>query len=158
YREGSFRVPRLQALAPAPAPFMLEAAGVYLVTGGTGYLGLKAVKWLADHGAQKIFICSRSGSWTKEGRLLADTLQQQVPLLRVIRADLSREEEVQALCREIKEQTGSTRISGVIHAAGSTGICGIRELSAAALEEITAPKVAGTWWLYKQLQAAPPDF
>src|SRR5690606_6738925 len=82
YREGSFRVPRLQALAPAPAPFMLEAAGVYLVTGGTGYLGLKAVKWLADHGAQKIFICSRSGSWTKEGRLLADTLQQQVPLLR----------------------------------------------------------------------------
>ncbi|MFZ1181751.1 MAG: polyketide synthase dehydratase domain-containing protein, partial [Herbaspirillum sp.] len=61
-RDGVVYAPRLQPLADsaeASLPLLLDAAGVYLVTGGAGALGLHVAEWLAASGANHIVLASR---------------------------------------------------------------------------------------------------
>lgn len=160
YRNSSWWVPRVQAVKSLsqPTSIVMDPGGAYLVTGGMGYLGLKAVKWLAENGARKIFISSRQGTWSNEGRTLATLLQQQGVHVWVVKADVTSGEEVAALIQEIQTLAAVKRISGVVHAAGAGGLTTIAAMQASTLEEVCGPKIAGTWWLYEQLKAVPPDF
>lgn len=49
----------------------------YLITGGASGLGIVLAKWLADHGARKLALASRSGPKTKEDRLAIERLREQ---------------------------------------------------------------------------------
>lgn len=160
YRSNEWWVPRIQALPAISTvmPLQLDPVGAYLVTGGTGYLGLKAVKWLVDNGARKIFVNSRGGNWGQEGLTLVDLMSERGITITILKADITRETEVIMLLEQVRLESGCQRISGVIHAAGISGRTPAELLTESELARMAAPKIAGTWWLYQHLKLDVPDF
>ncbi|MDO3640354.1 KR domain-containing protein, partial [Mycolicibacterium arseniciresistens] len=61
-RDGAALAARLApAGARTAAPMECSPAGSYLITGGTGALGLRMAQRLADLGARRLVLLSRSG-------------------------------------------------------------------------------------------------
>ncbi len=61
-RGGQRRVARLvRQPEPPPASPTVRPDAAYLITGGTGGLGLEVAQWLVQHGAGEIVLASRSG-------------------------------------------------------------------------------------------------
>lgn len=159
YHAGSWWAPRIKPVkAPEGQAPELQGDAAYLVTGGTGHLGLKAVKWLADNGAKNIFVASRSGSWNSSGRLLVEVLKQHAVSVQLIQADISEQAAVNTLLDTIATHTGSRRIAGVIHAAGTSGFAEMGTITPAMVTAMAAPKINGAWWLYQALAKEPPGF
>ncbi|PRC49295.1 hypothetical protein C6A85_75470, partial [Mycobacterium sp. ITM-2017-0098] len=61
-RDGTAMTARLADARPAGgAPMTCTPGGTYLITGGTGALGLRIAQRLADLGARRLVLLSRSG-------------------------------------------------------------------------------------------------
>ena len=61
-RDGDATAARLAfAGRGAGAPMQCSAGGTYLITGGTGVLGLRMAQRLADIGARRLVLLSRTG-------------------------------------------------------------------------------------------------
>ena len=55
--------PRLQHTDVAPLDeTSVTVTGTYVITGGTGALGMYAARWLVTHGVKHMLLCSRSGT------------------------------------------------------------------------------------------------
>lgn len=93
---------------------MLDDAGIYMITGGTGGLGLLFASWMVQSGAQCILLLGRSGQVASSADLLP--LSRSGAHIIVMRSDVSRGEEATeaaALGTKINR-----RLAGIIHAAG----------------------------------------
>lgn len=160
YRGNGWYMPRLQPLAPGAvngkAGVDIDPEGVYIVTGGTGYLGLKAIKWLAAKGAGKIFVTSRSGRWSGDQSPFDGN--GKAPEIVMVKADISRAADVDFLFEEVKRVAGNARIAGMVHAAGTAGFQDVHHVTPELLTSIVTSKVHGTWWLYEKLAKKPLDF
>ncbi|BFV59628.1 type I polyketide synthase [Kitasatospora sp. CMC57] len=166
-----------QHYLPQPLPRqdrapVVRKGGVYLVTGGTGGLGLALAGHLAAAGA-RIALTSRTelpeaanwDSWLArnpgKGRL-ADTVRELVRLrdagaeLLVLRADVSDRAAMSEAVRRITERWGA--VHGAFHAAGVAGggLIQLKDLQVAA--EVLRPKVTGTLVLEEVLAEQELDF
>ena len=65
-RGSVVHTPRLQHtdVAPLDEP-LVTVTGTYVITGGTGALGMYATRWLVEHGVKHVLLCSRSGTLGK---------------------------------------------------------------------------------------------
>ncbi|MEU1290717.1 SDR family NAD(P)-dependent oxidoreductase, partial [Kitasatospora sp. NPDC005856] len=146
--------------------------GVYLVTGGTGGLGLALAGHLAAAGA-RIALTARTrlpdaaewDSWLAhnpgKGRL-ADTVRELVRLrdagaeLLVLQADVSDQAAMSEAVRRTTQRWGA--VHGAFHTAGVAGggLIQLKDLQAAA--EVLLPKVRGTLVLEEVLADQELDF
>ena len=115
YRGGTRVVPRLRPLAGTsssdrPRPSFEE--GAYLITGGSGGLGVAVAEWLVARGARDVVLASRR----PPANLALASTGTGARRIRAVSADVTNPEQVRELVAAVR--AGGQRLRGVVHAAG----------------------------------------
>ncbi|MEO6829538.1 MAG: SDR family NAD(P)-dependent oxidoreductase, partial [Acidobacteriaceae bacterium] len=151
----------------------LRPGGTYLITGGTGGVGLVLAQHLARTANAQIVLTSRTpmpphAEWpalleqpdTPAGvkRKIQEicTIEKTGGKVLLLEADVANETGMRQVLASIRAQYG--RIHGIIHAAGTSGA---RMVATKPREEalaVLSPKVQGTRWLRESIAADKPDF
>lgn len=133
----------------------LVRSGVYLITGGTGALGLKTAEWLAGLGAERLVLTARRepGAEVRE-RLLR--MQASGTACELIQADVSSMAEMTALFAGI--DAGGAPLRGIVHCAGVLEDGLIQGLEHESVERVLAPKIEGAWNLHLLTRHRALDF
>ncbi|MEV7775552.1 SDR family NAD(P)-dependent oxidoreductase [Kitasatospora sp. NPDC086791] len=139
----------------APSPW--KERGVYLITGGTGALGLVLAREIAERtGGATLVLTGRSAEDADKRAALADLVARGAGAAHYERADLASREETDALIARTLHRYG--RIDGVIHSAGVTRDALILRKRAEDFRAVLAPKVAGLVNLDTATRDLPLDF
>jgi NAD(P)-dependent dehydrogenase (short-subunit alcohol dehydrogenase family)/acyl carrier protein len=165
--------------SPAPLDVPMTAAaglrdgGVYLITGGTGGIGLEIAAQFAKTVSARLVLTSRRGlpdrqEWPEYLRSHDDS----DPVARAIRAvdamgkagaevlvlaaDVADERRMREVVQETLRRFGT--IDGVVHAAGIAGGGLIQLKTPDAAARVLGPKIAGTLALSSALEGLTPDF
>jgi non-ribosomal peptide synthase protein (TIGR01720 family) len=154
----TFDAVRIESTPTNNTPARLRERGVYLVTGGTGGIGLELAHFLARSVHARLILVGRTQrqdlSSTKLKRL--QEIDAAGGEVLVISADVADQAAMRAAVAKGRKRFG--RIDGVIHAAGIPG-GGIIQLTAPdAAAAVLGPKVAGTRILESIFKDDPPDF
>ncbi|WP_431936482.1 type I polyketide synthase [Micromonospora sp. RP3T] len=123
--------------------------GTVLVTGGTGGLGARAARWLADAGAAHVVLVSRRGPDAPGAAELAVELRERGARVTVAACDLADRAAVAALLDRLRAE--GPPIRAVLHTAGLPQTTPLDAVTAAELAEVTAGKVAGAAHLHDLL-------
>jgi acyl transferase domain-containing protein/thioesterase domain-containing protein/acyl carrier protein len=134
---------------------LIRQNGTYLITGGTGALGLRVARWLADQGAVSIALLSRRGSSAEVEQSL-DAIREQGSKVFVIRGDVADAESLAGALAQLPVE--GTSLRGVIHAAGVLADGILTEMTLDQLDRAMAPKVRGAWNLHTATLDVPLDF
>jgi NAD(P)-dependent dehydrogenase (short-subunit alcohol dehydrogenase family)/acyl carrier protein len=168
-RAGTCFVPRVvHAELPAARPSNF-AGGAFLITGGLGALGLKTAEWLAERGAGTVVLLGRRALPGREQWSSFDAdhpARAQIDMVRRIEHHGASVRIVQAdVCdasrmREVFDEMSRVDppLKGIVHAAGTSSPRSIRDLDAAALDEVLAAKTRGAWILHELSRDIPLDF
>jgi amino acid adenylation domain-containing protein len=132
---------------------VIQKAGTYLITGGTGGLGLKAAEHLANLGARYLVLTSRSGGDSLQVRAATDELKTSGVSVTVIKADVSSPGDVNRML-----DACPTELRGIIHAAGILDDGVLRRQTPERFARVTDPKVRGAWRLHTLTREMPLDF
>lgn len=146
--------------------------GAYVITGGTGGIGLEIAKYLSA--LKKINIVLIGVSKLPERHLWPDIIERgqdkklctklegiiQIEKLGAsvdyYSADVSDEFEMRTVISRIRAEYG--RINGVVHSAGIAGDGFIIRKDEKAFRKVLAPKIKGTWLLDRLTIEDKPDF
>lgn len=93
---------------------VLDNKAAYVITGGSGGLGLLFASWMVQSGAHCVILLGRSGRVAAAADLLPLACSSAQVI--VMRSDVSRGEEAAAAAAAAT--TVNRRLAGVIHAAG----------------------------------------
>ncbi|HEV2243910.1 MAG TPA: SDR family NAD(P)-dependent oxidoreductase [Streptosporangiaceae bacterium] len=129
--------------------------GGYIVTGGCGGLGLVVARWLAERGASRIVLNSRSGA-PPEARIALDQMRAAGARVRVVRGDVTQPGVAARLVAAAR--TGGTPLCGIVHAAGMFADALVDGITPADLSRVWAPKVEGAWRLHEAAEHADLDW
>jgi polyketide synthase PksL len=143
----------LQDLSPNPVSF--QKNGTYLITGGTGGIGMIFAKYLAARYHANL-ILSGSSALNERKQKQIDELVRMGADVKYIQADLRMEEEAEYLLREAYRRF--KQINGVLHCAGIIQDSLLLFKEKEGVEKVFGPKIYGTTYLIKQLKNKPPDF
>lgn len=172
WRSGDRLVARLEPsrhdTGSVPCPLRTDAS--YLITGGTGSLGLIAAGWLAERGARHLILAARSSlplrsAWPALAvddphRRVADAITRIEELgasVTTVSLDVA---DPAALSAFLAQHDAADRhaIRGVIHSAGSVQDQVMVKMTEAALEAVLRAKVGGAWSLHQALADEALDF
>lgn len=149
-------------LVPLPAdPAAVDSLhsppqATYLITGGTGMLGLNIAQWLVDRpGACDLVLTSRRGAQGIAQEAI-DALQAGGARVHVMQADMTVEADVQRVINDIQRDLPPLR--GVVHCAGLLDDGVLSQMDWEKFTRVTAPKVQGAWLLHHYTQAMDLDF
>ncbi|WP_327093125.1 SDR family NAD(P)-dependent oxidoreductase [Nonomuraea sp. NBC_01738] len=120
-------------LSSRPSP--VAPAGTVLITGGTGVLGARVARWLADRGAGHLLLLSRSGDAAPEAASLRHDLGDRVTIRACDVADKD------ALAQVIAAYGHD--ITAVVHTAGVGTPGALASLELAEYAAVAEAKVAG---------------
>jgi acyl transferase domain-containing protein len=151
-------------------PARLRARGHYLVTGGTGGVGLAIAGWLARTAQARVSLVARTpfppreewpplagadGPDAERARVLLECEQHGGEVL-VLRADVSQADDMQRALHAAELRFGP--VHGVVHAAGVPGGGVVARKTREAAEAVLAPKLGGGLVLNELLRERRPDF
>lgn len=147
---GLREVRRLQRkpLPLARRPVVIQPEADYLITGGTGAVGLHLARWLVAAGARHLVLTGRTGAESPS----IDALREQGVSVRVVAMDAADSTAVRRLVASLPQ------LRGVIHAAGVGGFDSLTEMAEETLQAVLKPKVDGAWELHTATQTATLDF
>jgi len=97
---------------------VLRKGGVYVITGGTGSIGIEVAEYLCREREGKVVLVSRNGLEGK-GEDSARRIEHLGDQVMVERADVGKEEEMRKVVERAEQRFGP--INGLIHAAGLAG-------------------------------------
>jgi NAD(P)-dependent dehydrogenase (short-subunit alcohol dehydrogenase family)/acyl carrier protein len=126
----------------------------YLITGGTGGLGLEVARWLIGQGARHLVLMARR-SPQAETQQQIETLQQAGVSITLVQADIA--DRVQ-LAQVIAAINADYPLKGIIHAAGVLDDAVIQRQSREHFAKVMAPKIHGAWNLHVLTQGLSLDF
>jgi acyl transferase domain-containing protein/thioesterase domain-containing protein/acyl carrier protein len=139
WRGGVRHVARLEPVTGAAAPSHVRADAAYLVTGGTGSLGLATAAWLAERGAGGLVLVARRGAGGADAAALAALAAR--TRVEVVAADVAEERGVADALAAV-DRLGLP-LAGVIHAAGVVRDGLLASLDRADAEVVLAGKLRG---------------
>jgi acyl transferase domain-containing protein len=146
----------VRSRAPLPeraAPIASDAT--YLITGGSGGIGIRVAEWLVEQGAMHLVLVSRGGG----SQDIADAihgLSRHGADVRVRRGDVANVADMTRIFDEIRDTMPSLR--GVIHSAGIVDDRVLMRHDAARFARVLAPKVSGSWVLHTLTRILSLDF
>ncbi|MGX7828817.1 SDR family NAD(P)-dependent oxidoreductase [Actinokineospora sp. 24-640] len=109
-----------------------------LVTGGTGGLGARFARWVAERGARHVVVCSRSGAEADGAHRLVADLRARGAEVTVAACDVADRDALAAVIAEIPRP-----LTAVVHAAGVGDPALLVDLTPDGLAQVMAAKVAG---------------
>ena len=154
---GQRHVPRLvgQSLAELPArPPAIRADATYLVTGGLGMLGHRVAKWLIARGAKHLVLTGRNAV-PDVARELFSPGETSAADVRIVAADISREEDVKQLFQTIN---ALPPLRGVVHSAGVLDDGILAQLDWDRFARLFEPRVFGGFLLHQYTSSLELDF
>ncbi len=157
WRQGVRYVARLirQAAPAGKRPSLVRGDASYLITGGTGSLGLSTAAWLVAQGARHLLLTSR-GEAAKEALEAVSRMKQAGAQVLLMRADVS---DMQALTEVFhKIDTALPPLRGVMHCAGSIEDGMLAEQSWQRFKQVLPAKIQGAWHLHQLSRTLPLDF
>lgn len=160
-RGGTALTARLTDAHPGGGePMTCTPGGTYLITGGTGALGLRIAQRLADLGARRLVLLSRSGmphreQWSAESQSEAiravSALEERGVTVHVAAIDIGAPDAGHRLRAVLRDMPP---VRGVVHAAGVEAGALLLNTSADDLRTAMRPKVEGTLTLHEMF---PPE-
>ena len=137
---------RLVHAPPVPAGRgRWTTGGTALVTGGTGAIGGHVSRLLAERGAARLVLSSRSGAQAPGVANLAAELATAGTAVDVIACDIAQRSQAEGLLARIA--AGGPPLTAVMHAAGVARGGAVGEVGPADLADDLAAKAAGAAWL-----------
>jgi acyl transferase domain-containing protein len=115
--------------------------GTVLVTGGTGAIAGHAARWLADRGAERVVLASRSGPAAAKAAGLAAELAVAGTTVDVMVSDIAKRDEVAGLLDRINSD--GPPLTAVLHTAGLVQLTTLEETDTAELASVLGAKAAG---------------
>lgn len=153
-------------------PLKIKENGVYLITGGTGGLGLAMAKFIASHGKTKLCLVNRKKVAEKsqwDDILDRNEDQKEIQKIKELRqlenagaqvycysANVADETSMREVVSEITKEHG--RIDGIIHCAGVAGNGFVINRSKDVFRSVIEPKTTGTLLLDILTKDIKPDF
>lgn len=157
FRNGTRYVRRLIRKDTAPgAPIEFSGEKCYMITGGTGHLGLLTAKWMAQKGAKHLALVSRSGATSSLVQRDIRELEQAGIEVSVFCADTGNLQEMEAVFERLRQH--GLPLAGVVHAAGIAGFAAIREMETGDLDAVFEAKVYGAWNVHQLTEDMNLDF
>ncbi len=175
YRSGKRFIPYLEPMDMKKIPeaaFTFKEQGVYVITGGTGSIGLEIARFISSKAKVNIALINRSAfpvfeKWNEIVERGEDTkLCNKIDILSKVRqngsnialynSDISDMARMKAVLDELRVKFG--KINGVFHAAGNAGENFIIRKDEDAFRRVLAPKIDGTWILDRLTQEDDLDF
>ncbi|MCK4258241.1 MAG: SDR family NAD(P)-dependent oxidoreductase [Halanaerobiales bacterium] len=175
YREGKRYIEEFKEIdieTVEDKPIEIKEDGVYLITGGTGGMGLEIAAYLASFNKIKIALLAKSpipekNQWdtilsANEDKKLCKKIngirriEEKGAEVVYYSTDISNLKESEKVINDLKAKYG--KISGVIHAAGIPGDGILFIKSQEAFDQVFNPKVFGTWVLEKITRNEDLDF
>jgi acyl transferase domain-containing protein len=151
----AYRARIVRETAAQPAPQAFDPAATYLITGGSGTLGLKLALWMFENEARHIVLLGRR-SLSLRARALVAKLRSAGCDVRAVQADVSDAEAVEDVFRQIDRSGFPLR--GVVHAAGGGSFGELAGMRFDAFVEELRPKVMGAWILHELTKDLTLDF
>lgn len=154
-RDGVALTARLAHAHPGTdTPITCSPGGTYLITGGAGALGLRIAHRLADLGARRLVLLSRSGmppreQWSGTPSELVRTvsaLEERGVSVHVAAIDIAADGAIERLRAVLRELPA---VRGVVHAAGVEAGALLLNTTPEDLRAAMNPKVAGTLALHE---------
>ncbi len=150
----------------------IHSKGVYVITGGTGGIGLEFAQYLATRNKTNICLISRSefpkrDEWNSILNKNEDyklckkinkikEIEKQGSVVLCYSGDIVDMTSMQLIFSELRERFGN--INGVIHGAGVAGDGFIIRRDKDLFKQVVAPKTLGTWILDKLTENDKLDF
>ncbi|MEM7547566.1 MAG: SDR family NAD(P)-dependent oxidoreductase [Pseudomonadota bacterium] len=126
---------------PVAADIRPVGDGAWLIVGGLGGFGLETASWLVEKGVRQIWLSSRSGAVSKEGRAQIAAMRKAGAEVTTVAADVTDPAALDALMAEIA--SGEVPLKGVIHSAMVLDDALFESLDPARLAVVMKPKIAG---------------
>jgi NADPH:quinone reductase-like Zn-dependent oxidoreductase/acyl carrier protein len=131
---------------PLPLDVMVRSDVSYLITGGTGGLGLSVARWLAQRGARHLVLVSRSAPNEAACTAISELLEMGVQV-QALQADVGQFDEIASVLKRI--DTEMPEISGVVHAAGALDDGVVMQQTWPRFENAFRGKAEGAWNLHR---------
>lgn len=146
---------QVEVVAAGGAP-VVHPDGTYLITGGTSGFGLLTARWMAEAGAGRIVLASRSGpdapGWRESAADFPATTR-----VEAVAVDVADEEAISRLVSELA--AGEQPLRGVVHGAMVLDDALIRDVTRERFENVLRPKALGGFALARALRGVSPlDF
>ncbi len=135
-------------------PIAIDPAATYLITGGTGALGLHFADWLIKRGARRLLLLSRRGASAQAEEAIV-RLRAAGAQVDVAAVDVSDRTALDAVLRAIPR---TAPLKGILHAAGVLDDRSLLNQTLASFEAVARPKWMGAWNLHQLTEAMPLDF
>jgi len=140
---------------PGQVAAEVRADATYLITGGTGEVGLRSAEWLIDRGALSLALASRRPPEGEAAKAVSRMKERGADVVWV-EVDVTDPRQVESVVRQIR--AGSRPLKGVIHSAGAVADSLLSDLDPAKLAVPLASKFLGAWNLIQALDPAELDF
>lgn len=134
---------------------VVRADASYLITGGTGGLGLRTAGWLVTQGARNLILVARR-QISQIAREAIKDMEQTGAKVHVVQADVSDRDAMTEVFGKIHKSLPSLR--GVIHCAGGIEDGMLIEQSWQRFQRVLPAKVDGAWLLHEHTQNLDLDF
>jgi phthiocerol/phenolphthiocerol synthesis type-I polyketide synthase C len=150
-------IPEAPAAANSPAPRLeLAPEATFLVTGGLSGFGLRTAEWLADRGARHLVLLSRRGPTGAPAQTAIARLERRGVQVLARACDVTDRSALAGLLDEAARELPPLR--GIVHAAMVIDDGLIRDLTAAQIRGVLAPKVLGAEYLHELTRHLPLDY
>ncbi|MBV8903029.1 MAG: SDR family NAD(P)-dependent oxidoreductase, partial [Acidobacteriia bacterium] len=127
----------------------------YLVTGGTGGIGLRVAQWMAEQGAGSVVLVARRPAEERQTAIIRN-LQSSGTAVRVLQADIGDLSSLAHVLEEIERTMPPLR--GIMHCAGVFEDRLLVDHEWELFEKVFAAKVYGSWNLHVLTRHRSLDF
>lgn len=156
FRGGRRYTSRLHSIAEETTPeWPVRSGAAYLITGGSGGLGILMAQHLVGRGAGRVILIGRSLP-NARGIEAIQALEQQGARIDVRRVDVTDRARLGQLFESLAAE--GVELAGVLHAAAVTDDVLVRDLTDDSIRSVMAPKVEGAWNLHELTASMPLDF
>ncbi|EFY96790.1 Acyl carrier protein-like protein [Metarhizium robertsii ARSEF 23] len=127
---------------------LLRPDATYVITGGTGGIGLFLAPWMVEHGARNIVLLGRSGDTRPEVRKVLQRYKDTDVEIRAIACHVAYREQLEAALDSI---TDLPPVRGVVHGALFLKDAMFMNATYQDWQNITGPRVQAAWHLDEML-------